>query len=105
MDISSGADIIQRAVLLQAYKAAKTEYEMELLKINAGPGQRNGFAKARDNYYKVKNTIEALFPVQEEQIKILPATANPARHEQEIQVLNEEAPVNTKSREMENGKS
>lgn len=58
----SWTDMMQRTILLQSYKAAKASYELELLKIQGNPTERDNFLKAQDNYQKVKTLIETTFP-------------------------------------------
>ena len=58
----SWTDMLQRTVLLQSYKAAKAAYELELLKVQTNPTQRDNFLKAQDNYQKIKTLVETTFP-------------------------------------------
>jgi hypothetical protein len=58
----SWADIMRRTILLKSYKAAKAAYELELLKVQSNPTEREKFLRAQDNYQKVKTIIETAFP-------------------------------------------
>lgn len=64
--------LMQRTLILQAYRAAKAEYELELLRVQSNPARRADFLKAQDNYQRVKALVEATFPPEtEETIEIL----------------------------------
>lgn len=68
----SWGDLMQRTILIQSYRAAKAEFELELLRVQRDPSSQAAFIKARDNYHKIASIIETSFPVKEqEKIEIL----------------------------------
>ncbi|MDR0645941.1 MAG: hypothetical protein LBG46_02925 [Elusimicrobiota bacterium] len=58
------ADTVKKVLLLQFYKAAKADYELEILKTQNPAHNRDGFTKIRDNYLKIKKQIETIFPLE-----------------------------------------
>ena len=65
-------DLMQRTIVLEAYRAAKANYELELLKVQNNPTQRDAFLKAQDNYQKIKTLVETAFPQkQDDAVEIL----------------------------------
>jgi hypothetical protein len=91
--LPSWKDTMRRALLLQSYKAAKANYELELLKIQNPSYNRDGFAKTRDNYLKIKKQIETTFPPRQlEDMELLPIpadTSNPTAQMQTTQTNGE----------------
>lgn len=88
----SWSDTMQRTVLIQAYKAAKNKYEIELLKAQENPTHKDAFLKAKNNYFKIVTLIEKTFPpLPQEVIEIIPAPAaqpkvTPAEPEQRKEI-------------------
>jgi hypothetical protein len=60
----SWTDMMRRAILLQSYRAAKASYQLELIKVQSNPAEKDNFLKAQDNYQKIKTLIETAFPPQ-----------------------------------------
>jgi hypothetical protein len=69
------SDTIRSALVLQAYKTAKCQYEVALLKAQSNPGQRGEFLKIQDNYFKIKTLLETYYPLQKLEVEILEAAA------------------------------
>ncbi|MDR0952729.1 MAG: hypothetical protein LBM71_00855 [Elusimicrobiota bacterium] len=61
----------KKALLLAAFKAAQYQYKLELLKVHETPEHKTAYIKARDNYLKIIETIEADFPQTSTQIEII----------------------------------
>lgn len=58
----ANAELIQKTLILQAYKTAKAQYESALIEVRANPQSQAEFLKARDNYLKTIAALEAAFP-------------------------------------------
>lgn len=63
----SWTDMMQRTLVLQAYRAAKAEYELALLRVQNNPAASDQFLRAQADYARVKAALEAAFPVVEEE--------------------------------------
>ena len=65
--IFSWSDMMQRTLVLQAYRAARAEYDLELIRVQNNPANRDQFLKAQSNYMRVKAALEAAFPATKEE--------------------------------------
>ncbi len=55
-------DTIKRQLYLQAFQAAKHNYEIQLLKVQKQPLNHNAFTKAKNDYYSISSKISIAFP-------------------------------------------
>lgn len=60
-------DAIKKQLYAKTFKAAKAEYEIELLKVQKHPENHDSFLKAKDVYYSVSGMIELAYPPHPQQ--------------------------------------
>ena len=69
-------DAIKKQLYAKTFKAAKAEYEIELLKVQKHPENHDSFLRAKDVYYSVSDMIEAAYPPhQRQEILVLDSSA------------------------------
>lgn len=68
---------IKNTLIAQAYQGAKSNYELQLFRMQYNSKDGESFLKARDNFTKTCNVIEATAPVKEAAaVDIISAPAN-----------------------------
>ena len=77
-------DAIKKQLYAKTFKAAKAEYEIELLKVQKHPQNHDSFLKAKDIYYSVSDMIEQAYPPLT-QLEI-PIVDSPATNQLNIQI-------------------
>lgn len=77
-------DAIKKQLYAKTFKAAKAEYEIELLKVQKHPQNHDSFLKAKDIYYSVSDMIEQAYPPLP-QLEI-PIVDSPATNQLNIQI-------------------
>ena len=55
-------DIVRKQLYAEALKAAKAEYEIELLKVQKHPDNHDPFLKAKSAYYSIGEMLSAAYP-------------------------------------------
>ena len=73
----SAEDNLQKTLLIQTYLAAKYKYELELLKAQQTPEQKDAFLKAKNDYNDAAELLEKIYPqISENEIGIISAEQN-----------------------------
>lgn len=73
----SAEDNLQKTLLIQTYLAAKYKYELELLKAQQTPEQKDAFLKAKNDYNDAAELLEKIYPqISENEIEIISAEQN-----------------------------
>lgn len=71
-------DAVQKQLYLEAFKAAKNDYEIQLLKVQKRPENHDAFLKAKALYYNLSQSVSAAYPPRPKQEIIIldsPASA------------------------------
>lgn len=73
----SAEDNLQKTLLIQTYLAAKYKYELELLKAQQTPEQKDTFLKAKNDYNDAAELLEKIYPqISENEIEIISTEQN-----------------------------
>lgn len=60
-------DAVQKQLYLEAFKAAKADYEIQLLKVQKHPENHDAFSKAKALYYNLSQSLSAAYPPRPKQ--------------------------------------
>jgi hypothetical protein len=92
---NTSADIMKKILLLQFYKAAKADYELEILKMQNSAYNRDGFTKIRDNYLRIKKQLETIFPPEKKDM--VASISSDENEKEELLISASNSPINVET--------